>query len=94
MVKGVKRIVETTKNKKVKGISFDDAAKIGKKNMSKNATAELILQKSGQTARLSEIKMKSQIKNKDSNPKAPKRSYSAEMKKLLRESLRKNDKVR
>lgn len=94
VVKGVKRIVETTKNKKVKGISFDDAAKIGKKNMSKNATAELILQKSGQTARLSEIKMKSQIKNKDSNPKAPKRSYSAEMKKLLRESLRKNDKVR
>ena len=94
VVKGVKKITETTKNKKVKGMSFDDAAKVGKKNMSKNATAELILQKSGQTARLSEIKMKSQVKRKEPDVKAPKRSYSAEMKKLLQESLRKNGEVR
>lgn len=94
VVKGVKKITETTKNKKVKGMSFDDAAKVGKKNMSKNATAELILQKSGQTARLSEIKMKSQVKRKEPDAKAPKRSYSAEMKKLLQESLRKNGEVR
>lgn len=94
VVKGVKKIIETTKNKKVKGMSFDDAAKVGKKNMSKNATAELILQKSGQTARLTEIKMKTQIKSKEPDAKAPKRSYSAEMKKLLQESLRKNGEVR
>lgn len=94
VVKGVKKITETTKNKKVKGMSFDDAAKVGKKNMSKNATAELILQKSGQTARLTEIKMKTQIKSKEPDAKAPKRSYSAEMKKLLQESLRKNGEVR
>ena len=63
-------------------MTMNDAAKVGKKNMSKNATAELILQKSGQTARLTEIKMKTAYAKKEPDSKKTKRSYSAEMKKL------------
>ena len=92
VVEGVKKIKEVTDNRKVKGVSFDDAAKISKKTTSKNATAELILKKSGQTARLSEIKMRQAQKNpKD---KKPTRSYSKEMKELLKASLKKNGEVR
>lgn len=71
VVEGVKKIKEVTDNRKVKGVSFDDAAKISKKTTSKNATAELILKKSGQTARLSEIKMRQAQKNpKDKSRRA------------------------
>ena len=75
-------------------MTMNDAAKVGKKNMSKNATAELILQKSGQTARLTEIKMKTAYAKKEPDSKKTKRSYSAEMKKLLKASLQKNGEVR
>ena len=94
VVKGVKKINETTNRKKVKGLTMDDAAKVGKQKMSKNATAELILKKSGQTARLTEIKMKTAASRKNADSKKPKRSYSAEMKKLLKASLQKNGAVR
>ncbi len=92
VVEGVKRVKETTGNRKVKQLNLDDVKIVGKKKMSQNETAELILRKSGQTARLSEIKMKNSY---DSNTASKtKRSYSQEMKELLKESLRKNDKVR
>lgn len=98
VVKGVKKINETTNNHKVKKIKMSDANTVGKKNLSKNATAELILQKSGQSARLSEIKMKTsmakQNPDKAKNVKKSKRSYSAEMKELLKASLKKNGAVR
>ena len=94
VVKGVRKITETTKNKKVKDVKMDDAAQIGKKNLSKNATAELILKKSGQTARLTEIKMKTSYNIKTPEQKKSKKSYSAEMKELLRKSLQKNGDVR
>ena len=94
VVKGVKKITETSNRKKVKGMTMNDDAKVGKKNMSKNATAELILQKSGQTARLTEIKMKTAYAKKEPDSKKTKRSYSAEMKKLLKASLQKNGEVR
>ena len=77
---------------------MSDANTVGKKNLSKNATAELILQKSGQSARLSEIKMKTsmakQNPDKTKNVKKSNRSYSAEMKELLKASLKKNGEVR
>ena len=92
VVEGVKKINEVTNNCKVKSVTFDDAVKIGKKTTSKNATAELILKKSGQTARLSEIKMKQA--QKDSENKKPTRSYSKEMKELLKASLNKKVEVR
>ena len=94
IVRGVKKITETTNRKKVKGLTMDDAAKIGKRKMSKNATAEMILKKSGQTARLTEIKMKTAAAQKNQDSQKPKRSYSAEMKKLLKASLQKNGAVR
>lgn len=92
VVKGVKQIVETTDNRKVKNMDMGDAAKVGQKKLSQKATAELILQKSGQSARLSEIKMK--ISKSATAENMPKKSYDQEMKKLLKESLRKNNKVR
>lgn len=88
VVQGVKQIKKVSGNKKVGKMTMDDAAYVGKKKLSKNATAELILKKSGQNARLSEIKMKTVKENKT----AP-RSYSAQMKQLLKDSLRKNDNV-
>ena len=94
VVRGVKEIKETSENKKVKNISTKDAKIVGKKNTSKNATAEMILRKSGQTARLTEIKMKKTSPEQIKDGENVKRSYSKEMKELLKESLRKNDKVR
>ena len=54
----------------------------------------MILRKSGQTARLTEIKMKKTSPEQIKDGENVKRSYSKEMKELLKESLRKNDKVR
>ena len=75
-----------------------DVSRIGKKNMSQNQTAELILKKSGQTARLSEINRQCKSGNAPSNSKdkgkqQPKKSYAKEMKELLRQSLSKNEKI-
>lgn len=95
VVEGVSRIQKTTEKRKVSGMTMDDAAKVGKKKMSKNATAELILKKSGQTARLEEIKRQSTagyVKSAD-NKGQKKVSYDAEMKKLLKAELRKKAKV-
>lgn len=94
VVEGIKKINKTTNNRKVNQIKMSDARDVGKKNLSKNATAELILKKSGQTARLTEIKMRNIKAEKDKDAPKPKRSYAAEMKKLLQASLQKNGEVR
>lgn len=93
IIKGVKKINVVTENKKTKNLDFDDVAKIAKKSTNQNATAELILKKSGQTARLAEIKIKGKYEKEEDN-KNPDRSYSKKMKELLKESLKKSDKVR
>ncbi len=96
VVEGVRKVKELSKDRKVNALEMDDARKIGHTNMSQNETAELILKKSGQTARLSEIKrQKSGSKSQTNTTGKGKsnKSYSAQMKELLRESLKKNDKV-
>ncbi len=96
VVEGVRKVTELTENRKVKNVKMDDVEKVGRQNMSQNETAELILKKSGQTARLEEIKHQTQqpkSKTEDGNQKQSNKSYSAQMKELLRESLKKNDKV-
>jgi hypothetical protein len=95
VVEGVRKVKKLSKDRKVDALKMDDVRKVGKKNMSQNETAELILKKSGQTARLSEIKNQSSSTKflmKEDSKKGSK-SYSAQMKELLRESLKKNDKV-
>jgi hypothetical protein len=71
VVEGVKEIRKLTDNHKVKNVKMQDAHDIGSKSitksMSQNETAEMILRKSGQSAKLSEIKKQSAygIKPKD-----------------------------
>ena len=97
VVEGVKKVKQLSGNRKIKTIEMKDVTKVGKKNMSQNQTAELILKKSGQTARLSEIKRQcksnSPSNSKDKGKQQPKKSYAKEMKELLRQSLRKNEKI-
>ena len=98
VVEGVKRVKELSGNRKVKTLKMKDVDKVWKKRLSQNQTAELILKKSGQTARLSEIKRQCKSdntlsNNKDKSKQQPKKSYAKEMKELLRQSLRKNDKI-
>ena len=101
VVKGVLKVKEVTNNRKTDKLTMDDVQKVGEKKLTGNETAELILKKSGQTARLSEIKretslgskLKNMSKDKDNTKKKPTKSYSSQMKDLLRESLKKNDKV-
>ncbi|MBP5352803.1 MAG: hypothetical protein J6Y91_03450 [Alphaproteobacteria bacterium] len=95
VVKGVKKVNEVTDHHKVRKVTTQDVAKVGQQNLSNNKTAEMILEKSGQTAKLEEIKKNSvaaQNSPKDNKPKN--KSYAKEMKDLLRNSLKKNDKVR
>ncbi len=96
IVEGVKKIREVAGDRQVKKVTFDDVEKLGKnKKANQNETAELILRKSGQTARLSEIKMKNAVDETGGKKKEHKpRGYSQKMKKLLEETLKKNDKVR
>lgn len=98
VVEGVKRVKELSGNRKVKTLKMKDVDQVGKKKLNQNQTAELILKKSGQTARLSEIKRQCKSdntlsNNKDKSKQQPKKSYAKEMKELLRQSLRKNDKI-
>ena len=96
VVEGVRKVKDLSGGRKVDALKMDDVKKVGEKKMTQNETAELILRKSGQTARLSEIKHQSKTgKNKQGKGTKPKsnKSYSAQMKELLRESLKKNDKV-
>ena len=94
IVDGIRQIKKVTENKQVKTLKMDDVKEIGQKNMSQNETAEMILKKSGQTARLSEIKHQTKSSGPKDKKKSNGKSYSAQMKELLRESLKKNDKVR
>jgi len=94
VVEGVKRVKELSGDRKVKSINMKDVQKIGKTKMSQNKTAELILKKSGQTARLSEIKRQTQTSmGSKEKGQQPKKSYAKEMKELLRQSLQKNEKI-
>ncbi|MBR6356080.1 MAG: hypothetical protein IKR92_04415 [Alphaproteobacteria bacterium] len=102
VIEGVKKVKELSGNRQVSQIKMKDVEKVGKENMNQNQTAELILQKSGQTSRLAEIKRDSSIKktaektpdNKEQQKKPNGKSYSAQMKDLLKESLKKNNKAR
>lgn len=95
VVEGVRKVKSLSGGRKVDALKMDDVRKVGEKNLSQNETAELILRKSGQTARLSEIKhqSKSSKSKSDNNKQKSNKSYSAQMKELLKESLKKNDKV-
>ena len=74
---GVKQIKVTADNHKVKDLKTKDAKEVRDRNLTQNQTAELILRKSGQTAKLSEIKKQniyngktvSEQKNTESRPK-------------------------
>ena len=59
VVEGVKELKKMTDNHKVKNIKMQDMPDLGKKMLTENEKAELILRKSGQTAKLSEIKKQS-----------------------------------
>ncbi len=96
VVEGVRKVKSLSGGRKVDALKMDDVKKVGEKKMTQNETAELILRKSGQTARLSEIKHQSKTRNSGSkrgNKSKSNKSYSAQMKELLRESLKKNDKI-
>lgn len=96
VVEGVRKVKELAGDRKVNKVKMEDVQKVGQKNMSQNETAELILTKSGQTARLSEIKQQhksSRNNDQTQNKSKSNKSYSAQMKELLRESLKKNDKA-
>lgn len=94
VVEGIKRVKELSGDRKVKSINMKDVQKIGKTKMNQNQTAELILKKSGQTARLSEIKRQTQTSmGSKEKGQQPKKSYAKEMKELLRQSLQKNEKI-
>ena len=96
VVEGIKKVKQLSGNRKVNQVKMEDVQKMGQKNMTQNETAELILIKSGQTARLSEIKHQSKTgktKGRTKGQTKSGKSYSAQMKELLRESLKKNDKA-
>ena len=59
---GVKQIRKTAENKEVKNIKIDDVKTVRNHNMSQNQTAEMILKKSGQEAKLAEIKKQTTVK--------------------------------
>ena len=59
VVTGVKELNKLTDNHKVKNVKMSDAKDLSKKTLTENEKAELILRKSGQTAKLSEIKKQS-----------------------------------
>lgn len=56
---GVKQVKITTDNHKTKDLKTKDAKEVRDRGLTQNQTAELILRKSGQTAKLSEIKKQS-----------------------------------
>ena len=104
VVKGVKNVLEVTRNHQAPKLKMEDAKKIGKNDMSTIETAELILRKSGKAAKLSDMKMR-QIYDKEGErsphtqeqkqeTKKEKQTFNKEMQDLLNESLRKNNKVR
>ncbi|MBP1531995.1 MAG: hypothetical protein ILA52_00645, partial [Alphaproteobacteria bacterium] len=94
VVRGVKKLKTMTNNKQTPNLNMEDVQKIGRGKMTDNQTAELVLKKSGQTARLSELKRQvKQPQNKGKSPNTSNKSYSKQMKEILRETLKKNDKV-
>ena len=99
VIEGVKKVKELSGDRQVPQIKMDDVEKIGAQKMNQNETAELILKKSGQTARLAELKRDGNIRREDPKDKKQTKmkngkSYSAQMKEMLKESLKKNDKAR
>ncbi|MBR1825574.1 MAG: hypothetical protein IJ770_03200 [Alphaproteobacteria bacterium] len=99
VIEGVKKVKELSGDRQVQQLKIDDVEKIGAQKMNQNETAELILKKSGQTARLAELKRDGNIKqekphSQEHAQKKGSKSYSAQMKEILKESLKKNDKAR
>lgn len=117
---GVKQVKRTIENRKVQNIKIDDVKTVNRRNMSDNQTAEMILKKSGQEAKLAEIKKqnfvksladnKQQSKNKSNaanetkmsseqqndkeTQQSSQKSYSQQIKTLLRDTLNKNRSTR
>ena len=79
VVEGVKELKKMTDNHKVKNVKMQDMKDFGKKTLTENEKAELILRKSGQTAKLSEIKKQSAygLKPKEAikNPHVSKKDF-------------------
>ena len=97
VVKGVRKINEVTDQRRVEKVTTKDAVQVGRKNLSNNQTAELILEKSGQKAKLEEIKKQSTSSNNtetNAQDKSKKKSYTKEMKELLNATLGKKNKQR
>jgi len=94
VVKGVRKVKELTGDRQVNQLKIKDTVEISKQKMTQNQTAELILKKSGQTAKLTEIKMRAGSGNSKDKPKNNNQAYAREMKQLLKESLKKNAKIR
>ncbi len=94
VVKGVRKVKELTGDRQVNQLNIKDTVNISKQKMTQNQTAELILKKSGQTAKLTEIKMRAGAGNHHDKPKNNNKTYAREMKQLLKESLKRNDKIR
>ena len=107
VVKGIKNIKETTDSRKTPKLNMEDVKNVGKEDMSQTKTAELILQKSGQKAKISDTKMrnaydaenganslKKDDRSNEEKTSNKKQDVNKEMKELLNETLRKNEKVR
>ena len=97
VISGIQKVKELSGNRQIPTLNMEDVQNVGKQNMSQNATAELILRKSGQTARLTELKNQGSQSSKQKTQQSKKidgKSYSAQMKELLKESLSKNKKAR
>ncbi len=79
VVEGVKELKKMTDNHKVKNVKMNDVKDLGKKSLTENEKAELILRKSGQTAKLSEIKRQSAYglkpKELNKNPRADQKDF-------------------
>lgn len=119
---GVKQVKKTAENRKVQNIKIDDVKTVKRHNMSDNQTAEMILKKSGQEAKLAEIKKQNFVKSLSENQlqsenklntannakispkpqngndkessKSSTKSYSQQVKNLLRDTLNKNKSAR
>ncbi|MBQ9035420.1 MAG: hypothetical protein IJ099_05615 [Alphaproteobacteria bacterium] len=119
---GIKQVQKTTENKRVNHIKIDDVKSVSTRNMSQNETAEMILKKSGQEAKLAEIKKQSanntfpptNSKTKEetnmakefetsvekhnnaeqSKEQKSQKSYTQQVKNLLRDSLKKGNTTR
>lgn len=90
-VKGIQKVKEVSDNRKVRPLELKDVKKLGKNNASQIQTAELILKKSGQTAKLEDLRLKHgrQTQEQDLSKISPQQEESKEKTK----SEKKNDRT-